>query len=153
MGKHVQIKTKRVMDIPKHLLKKLKLRKEADIKKEADEVEEARSMENVARFKKSLEIVDKIGKSIGEMREWASYTDEPKLYNPFPIDILTCSKEQMLQMLIHAYGTAQYLKDKLVDEDVKGKLLARIKAEGNLNHPDNAHLKKSIEDNELPLLI
>lgn len=153
MGKHVQIKTKRIMNIPKHLLKKLKLRNEEDIKKEAAEVEEARSMENVERFKKSLAIVDKIGKSIGEMREWASYTDEPKLYNPFPIDILTCSKEQMLQMLIHAYGTAQYLKDKLVDEDIKGKLLARMKAEGSLNHPDNAHLKKSIEDGELPLLL
>jgi len=33
MGKHVQIKTKRVMNIPKHLLKKLKLRNEEDIKK------------------------------------------------------------------------------------------------------------------------
>ena len=153
MGKHVQIKTKRVMNIPKHLLKKLKLRNEEDIKKEAAEVEEARSMENVERFKKSLAIVDKIGKSIGEMRDWESYTDEPKLYNPFPIDILTCNKEQMLQMLIHAYGTAQYLKDKLVDEDIKGKLLARMKAEGSLNHPDNAHLKKSIEDDELPLLL
>tara|TARA_B110000908_G_C10053645_1_gene357355 strand:+ start:93 stop:518 length:426 start_codon:yes stop_codon:yes gene_type:complete len=141
------------MDIPKSLLKTLKLRKEVDIKIEAAELEELRAVENTKRFKESMEIVDKIGKSIGEMREWAPYTSDPKLYNPFPIEILTCSKEQMLQMLIHAYGTAQYLKDKLVDEDIKGKLLARMKAEGSLNHPDNAHLKKSIEDDELPLLL
>ena len=101
------------MNISKKMFKQLKLKKVSDLKKEAAEVEEARSLENVERFKKSLAIVDKIGKSIGEMREWASYTDEPKLYNPFPIDILTCSKEQMLQMLIHAYGTAQYLKSKI----------------------------------------
>tara|TARA_R110000744_G_scaffold202061_7_gene321077 strand:+ start:1846 stop:1968 length:123 start_codon:yes stop_codon:yes gene_type:complete len=40
MGKHVQIKTKQVMNLPKHLLKKLKLRKEktlAKIKKERNE--------------------------------------------------------------------------------------------------------------------
>ena len=101
------------MNISKKMFKQLKLKKVSDLKKEAAEVEEARSLENVERFKKSLAIVDKIGKSIGEMRDWESYTDEPKLYNPFPIDILTCNKEQMLQMLIHAYGTAQYLKSKI----------------------------------------
>ena len=34
MGKHVQIKTKRVINIPKHLLKKLKLHKEELLKQE-----------------------------------------------------------------------------------------------------------------------
>ena len=101
------------MHIPKSILKKLKLRKEEDIKIEAEELEETRAIENTERFKKSMEVVDKVGKSIGEMREWAPYCSDPKFYNPFPISILACSKEQMLQLLIHAYGTAQYLKDEL----------------------------------------
>ncbi len=101
------------MHIPKSILKKLNLKREEDIKKEAVELEEFRAIENTKRFKESMDIVDKIGKSIGEMREWAPYCSDPKLYNPFPIQILSCNKEQMLQMLIHAYGTAQYLKDEL----------------------------------------
>ena len=100
------------MDIPRSILKKLNLRKEEDIKIEAEELEETRAIENTERFKKSMSIVDKVGKSIGEMREWAPYCSDPKFYNPFPIEILSLSKEQMLQLLIHAYGTAQYLKDK-----------------------------------------
>ena len=111
------------MDIPKGLLKTLKLRKEVDIKIEAAELEELRAVENTKRFKESMEIVDKIGKSIGEMRNWASYTSEPKLYNPFPVEILKCSKEQLLQMLIHAYGTAQFLKDELDMQDDRNHTL------------------------------
>ena len=111
------------MDIPRSFLKTLKLRKEVDIKIEAAELEELRAVENTKRFKESMEIVDKIGKSIGEMRNWASYTSEPKLYNPFPIEILKCSKEQLLQMLIHAYGTAQFLKDELDMQDDRNHTL------------------------------
>ena len=59
--------------IPKNVLKKLKLRKEEDIKIEEVEQkklqEELQAIENTKRFVKSLEAVDKIGKSIGEMRE------------------------------------------------------------------------------------
>ena len=102
--------------IPKNVLKKLKLRKEEDVKKEEIEQkklqEELQAIENTKRFKESMDIVDKVGKAIGEMREWAPYCSDAKLYNPFPIHILSCNKEQMLQMLIHAYGTAEYLKDK-----------------------------------------
>ena len=105
------------MNIPKSILKKLNYRREEDIKKEAEELEELRNIENTKRFTKSLDMVDKIGKSIGEMREWAPYCSDPKLYNPFPIEILNCNKEQMLQLLIHAYGTAQYLKDELDMQD------------------------------------
>jgi hypothetical protein len=101
------------MYIPKSILKKLKLRDEEEVKQEAAALEEFKAIENTKRFKESMEIVDKVGKSIGEMREWAPYCSDPKLYNPFPISILACSKEQILQMLIHAYGTAQHLKDRL----------------------------------------
>ena len=111
------------MHIPKSILKKLKLREEEEIKIEAKELEETRAIENTERFKESMEIVDKIGKSIGEMRNWASYTSEPKLYNPFPIEILKCNKEQLLQMLIHAYGTAQFLKDELDMQDDRNHTL------------------------------
>jgi bifunctional DNA-binding transcriptional regulator/antitoxin component of YhaV-PrlF toxin-antitoxin module len=97
--------------IPKKILKKLKLQKVEEI-----EVEEARAIENIKRFNKSMEVIDKVGKEIGEMREWAPYCNDTKTYMPFPIDILTCNKQQMLQLLIHAYGTAQYLKDEL-DKD------------------------------------
>ena len=101
------------MDIPKGILSKLKLRKEKDIMIEAEELEELRAIENTERFKQSLDIVDKIGKSIGEMREWAPYCSEPKTYSPFPIDVLSCNKQQLLQLLQHAYGTALYLKGEL----------------------------------------
>ena len=101
------------MHIPKSILKKLKLRKEEDLKKEAKELEELRAIENTKRFKKSMNVVDKVGKEIGEMREWAPYCSDPKFYNPFPIDILSLSKEQMLQLLIHAYGTADHLSREL----------------------------------------
>ena len=100
------------MEIPKHILDKLKLRKEEDIQTEAEELEQLRAEENTKKFVTSLEVVDKIGKEIGEMRKWESYCDNPKFYNPFPIDILSCNKEQLLQLLIHAYGTAKYLKSK-----------------------------------------
>ena len=100
------------MHIPKSVLKKLKLRKESELKKEAEEVEELRAIENTKRFKESMEVVDKVGKEIGEMREWAPYCSDAKLYFPFPIDILKLTKEQMLQLLIHCFGTATYLKDK-----------------------------------------
>ena len=102
-----------MIHIPKSVLKKLKLKREEDIKKEAQELEESRAVENTKRFNKSLEVVDKIGKEIGEMREWRPYCSDPKTYNPFSIDILSCSKEQLLQLLIHAYGTAKHLKKKL----------------------------------------
>ena len=101
------------MNIPKSILKKLNLRKEEDIKKEIAEVEEARAIENTKRFKDSMEVVDKVGKEIGEMREWAPYCSDAKFYNPFPINILSLSKEQMLQLLIHAYGTADHLSREL----------------------------------------
>lgn len=102
-----------MIHIPERILKKLKLQKEEEIKAQAAELEELRAKENTKRFTKSLEIVDKIGKEIGEMREWAPYCGDPKFYNPFPIDILSCNKEQLLQLLIHAYGTAKHLKDRL----------------------------------------
>ena len=101
------------MDIPKSLLKTLKLRKEVDIKIEAAELEELRAIENTERFKKSLDIVSKVGKSIGEMRNWEPYCSDPSTYSPFPIDILSCNNQQLLQLLMHAYGTAQYLSDEL----------------------------------------
>ena len=107
------------MHIPKSILKKLNLRKEEDIKIEAKELEESRAIENTKRFKESMEVVDKVGKEIGEMREWAPYCSDAKLYFPFPIDILKLTKEQMLQLLIHCYGTAQYLKDTLDKYDDK----------------------------------
>ena len=99
--------------IPKSVLKKLKLKKEEDIKKEAQELEESRAIENTRRFKKSMEVVDKIGKEIGEMREWAPYCSDANTYSPFPMDILKCNNQQLIQMLIHAYGTAAYLKKEL----------------------------------------
>jgi len=102
-----------MIHIPKTVLKKLKLRKEEDIKKEAKELEELRAIENTERFKASMDVVDKVGKEIGEMREWAPYCSDAKTYFPFPLDILKLNKEQLLQLLVHAYGTAQHLKDKL----------------------------------------
>ena len=101
------------MNIPKSILKKLNLRKEEDIKKEIAEVEEFRAIENTKRFKKSMVVVDKVGQEIGEMRKWAPYCSDPKFYSPFPIDILSLTKEQMLQLLIHAYGTADHLSREL----------------------------------------
>tara|TARA_R110000824_G_scaffold7830_7_gene35367 strand:+ start:215 stop:538 length:324 start_codon:yes stop_codon:yes gene_type:complete len=102
-----------MIHIPKKILKKLKLQKVKEVEKE---VEELRAIENTKRFNKSMEVIDKVGKEIGEMREWAPYCSDAKTYMPFPIDILTCTKQQMLQLLIHAYGTAKYLKDEL-DKD------------------------------------
>tara|TARA_Y100000593_G_C4317794_1_gene341868 strand:- start:1037 stop:1357 length:321 start_codon:yes stop_codon:yes gene_type:complete len=99
--------------IPKSILKKLKLRKEEEVKKIESEVEEARAIENTRRFEKSLEIVDKIGKEIGEMRNWDPYCNNPKTYNPFPMHILNCNKQQLIQLLIHCYGTAKLLKKRL----------------------------------------
>ena len=101
------------MEIPKSVLKKLKLRKEEDVKKEAEELEELRAIENTERFKASMDVVDKIGKEIGEMREWAPYCSDPNTYSPFPMDILKCNNQQLIQLLIHCYGTAKHLKDKL----------------------------------------
>ena len=102
-----------MIHIPKKILKKLKLQKEEEIKAQAAELEELRAKENTERFTKSLAVVDKIGKEIGEMREWRPYCGDPKTYNPFDIDILSCNKQQLIQLLIHAYGTAKHLKDKL----------------------------------------
>jgi hypothetical protein len=101
------------MHIPKNILKTLKLRKESELKQEAADLEESRAISNTKRFKESLEVVDKVGKEIGEMREWAPYCSDPSTYMPFPIDIVKLTQQQMLQLLIHAYGTAQHLKDKL----------------------------------------
>jgi len=104
------------MDIPKSILKKLKLVKVEELKKEEAEIQELRAIENTERFKASMEVVDKIGKEIGEMREWAPYCSDAKTYFPFPMDILKLTKEQLLQQLIHCYGTAQYLKGKLDEQ-------------------------------------
>jgi len=101
------------MHIPKSILKKLKLRKESELVQEEKDIQELRAIENTERFKASMEVVDKIGKEIGEMRKWAPYCTDPKTYFPFPIDILKLTKEQLLQQLVHCYGTAQYLKDEL----------------------------------------
>ena len=101
------------MHIPKSILKKLKLREEDEVKKVAAEVEEARAIENTKIFKASMEVVDKVGKEIGEMREWAPYCSDANTYFPFPLDILKLSKEQLLQQLIHAYGTADHLSREL----------------------------------------
>ena len=102
-----------MIHIPKSVLKKLKLQRVEEAKKEAAEVEEARAIENTNIFKASMEVVDKVGKEIGEMREWAPYCSDPNTYFPFPLDILKLTKEQLLQQLIHAYGTAAYLKKEL----------------------------------------
>jgi hypothetical protein len=119
------------MEIPKHILKKLKLRKEEDIKVEAEELEQLRAKENTKIFTKSLEVVDKIGKEIGEMREWAPYCSDPNSYSPFGIDILSCNKQQLLQLLMHAYGTAKRLKrDK--DECLKEILKLTVQIEKEL---------------------
>jgi hypothetical protein len=115
-----------MIHIPKGVLKKLKLKREEDIKKEAKELEELRAIENTEKFKASMDVVDKVGKEIGEMREWAPYCNDAKTYMPFPLDILKCNKEQMLQLLIHAYGTAKYLKGKN-DEYMKEILRLTIK--------------------------
>ena len=102
-----------MIHIPKKILEKLKLQSIEEAKKIEAEVEESRAVENTKRFTKSLEVVDKIGKKIGEMREWEPYCADSKTYNPFDIDILSCNKQQLLQLLIHAYGTAKHLKNKL----------------------------------------
>lgn len=102
-----------MIHIPKSVLKKLKLKKEEEVKKEAAKLEESRAIENTKRFKASMDVVDKIGKEIGEMREWAPYCSDPNTYSPFPMDILKCNNQQLIQMLMHAYGTAKYLKKKL----------------------------------------
>lgn len=107
------------LNISKKMLKQLKLRRVEEIKQEAADLEESRVIENTERFKESLEIVDKIGKRIGEMRKWAPYCSEPSSYNPFPIDILKCNTQQLLQLLMHAYGTAEYLEDKITDLENK----------------------------------
>jgi len=99
--------------IPKTVLKKLKLRKEEDIKTEEKAAEELQAVENTKRFVKSLEAVDEIGKSIGEMREWEPYCSDNKTYMPFGLNILDCNKQQLLQLLSHCYGTALHLKNKL----------------------------------------
>ena len=113
------------------VLKKLKLRKEEDIKVEAEELEQLRAKENTKIFTKSLEVVDKIGKEIGEMREWAPYCSDPNSYSPFGIDILSCNKQQLLQLLMHAYGTAKRLKrDK--DECLKEILKLTVQIEKEL---------------------
>jgi hypothetical protein len=104
------------MDIPKSLLKKLKLRKESELVQEEKDIQELRAIENTKTFKASMEVVDKIGKEIGEMREWAPYCSDAKTYFPFPIDILKLTKEQLLQQLVHCYGTAQYLKNRLDEQ-------------------------------------
>jgi len=101
------------MHIPKSVLKKLKLQRVDEAQKVAAEVEEARAIENTKTFKASMEVVDKVGKAIGEMREWAPYCSDAKTYFPFPIDILKLTKEQLLQQLIHAYGTADHLSREL----------------------------------------
>lgn len=102
-----------MIHIPKKILEKLKLQSMEESKKIAAEVEESRAIENTKRFKKSMEIMDKVGKEIGEMREWEPYCPDANTYSPFGIDILSCNKQQLLQLLIHAYGTAKHLKDKL----------------------------------------
>ena len=102
-----------MIHIPKSVLKKFKLQRVEEAKKEAQELEELRAIENTKRFKDSMEVVDKVGKEIGEMREWAPYCSDANTYFPFPMDILKLTKEQLLQMLIHCYGTAKHLKDKL----------------------------------------
>jgi len=101
------------MDIPKSILKKLKLRKASELKQEEEDIQELRAIENTKTFKASMEVADKIGKEIGEMREWAPYCSDVKTYFPFPIDILKLTKEQLLQQLVHCYGTAKYLKSKI----------------------------------------
>ena len=118
------------MHIPKSILKKLKLRKEEDIKIEAEELEETRAIENTERFKKSMEVVDKVGKSIGEMREWAPYCSDANTYFPFPIDILKLTKEQLLQLLIHCYGTLEHVHKKK-EECMNEILRLTLKEESN----------------------
>jgi len=99
--------------IPKKILNKLKLQSIEESKKVAAEVEEARAIENTKRFKESMEVIDKVGKEIGEMREWAPYCSDASTYMPFPLDILKCNKQQLLQLLTHAYGTADHLSREL----------------------------------------
>jgi len=101
------------MDIPKKILDKLKLQRIEEAKRETEQVEEARAHENTKRFTESLKVVDKIGKEIGEMREWAPYCSDASTYSPFPMDILKCNNQQLIQLLIHAYGTADHLSREL----------------------------------------
>ena len=50
---------------------------------------------------------------IGEMREWAPYCSDAASYSPFPMDILKLNNQQLIQLLIHAYGTADHLSREL----------------------------------------
>ena len=105
--------------IPKSVLKKLKLRREEDIKESKEIAEQAKAERNTKEFTKSLGVVDKIGKEIGEMRNWESYCGDPNLYMPFPIGIVNCNKQQLLQLLIHCYGTLEHVhkkKEECMDE-------------------------------------
>jgi hypothetical protein len=102
-----------MIHIPKKILKKLKLQSIEESKKVAAKVEEARAIENTERFKASMDVVDKIGKEIGEMREWAPYCSDAASYSPFPMDILKLNNQQLIQLLIHAYGTADHLSREL----------------------------------------
>ena len=61
----------------------------------------------------AMVVIDKVGQEIGRMREWAPYCSDPKLYFPFPTDILKLNKQQLLELLVHCYGTAEYLKSKI----------------------------------------
>ena len=106
--------------IPKNVLNKLKFDKKIKFNKKAQILEEKRAEENTENFNKSMEVIDKVGKEIGKMREWAPYCSDPNTYMPFPINILKLTQQQLLQLLIHAYGTAAYLKNKL-DEQKKGE--------------------------------
>lgn len=138
------------MYIPKSVLKKLNLRKESELIKEAADVEEARAIENTKRFKESLEVVNKVGKEIGEMRDWSPYCSDPKLYMPFPIDILKLTQQQMLQLLIHAYGTADHLSRELKS------LQNMVKDHQEHGEPKKAKNQKSFKgyncgDGDIPL--
>ena len=102
-----------MIHIPKSVLNKLKFDKKIKFNKKAQELETERAKENTKNFERSMEVIDKVGKEIGEMREWAPYCSDPNTYMPFPIDILKLNKQQLLQLLIHAYGTAAHLTKKL----------------------------------------
>jgi hypothetical protein len=92
----------------------------AHAKKLDKELENMRAQENSDNFNKAMKVVDKVGQEIGEMREWAPYCNDPSTYMPFPVDILKLTQQQMLHLLIHAYGTALHLKDKLDEVDTNG---------------------------------
>jgi hypothetical protein len=102
-----------MIHIPKNVLNKLKFDKKIKFNKDTHKLEKERAEQNTKDFNISMEVIDKIGKEIGEMREWAPYCSDANTYMPFPLDILKLSKQQLLQLLIHAYGTAAHLKEKL----------------------------------------